>query len=156
MLARLSQPTIVTPCLTTMSSPGRVSSQLPPRSAARSTITEPGAILRDHVFGHEHGRFLAGDHRGRDDDVAFGDDLAQQLALALVERIVLRAGVTAGVLGVLGLDGQLDEPAAQALDLFLGGRAQVVRRGDGAQPARRRDRLQARPRRPRSPAPAPA
>src|SRR5207247_773860 len=38
-------PTIVTP-LSTISSPGRVSSQLPPVSAARSTITEPGRIER--------------------------------------------------------------------------------------------------------------
>ena len=100
-------------------------------------------MLRDHVCGDQHGRFLAGNDRGRDDDVAFGDDLAQQLALALVERVVLCAGVAAGVLGVFGLDGQLDEAPAQALDLFLRGRAQVVRRGDGAQPARGGDRLQA-------------
>ena len=36
-------PMIVTPLWTTISS-GLVSSQLPPRSAARSTITDPGAI----------------------------------------------------------------------------------------------------------------
>ncbi len=155
MLARLNQPMIVTPCSTTIS-PGRVSSQLPPRSAARSTITEPGAMRATMSRGDQHGRFLAGDHRGRDDDVALGDDLAQQLALALVERFVLGPGVAAGVLGVLGLDGQLDEPAAQALDLLLGGRPHVVGRGDRAQPPRRGDRLQARPRPPRSPARAPA
>ena len=41
-------PRIVTPLWTTTSS-GRVSSQLPPRSAARSTITDPGAIAVDHL-----------------------------------------------------------------------------------------------------------
>ena len=42
---RFVVPTIVTP-LSTISSPGRVSSQLPPVSAARSTITEPARIAR--------------------------------------------------------------------------------------------------------------
>ena len=41
--ARLVGPWIVTPCSTTVS-PVRVNSQLPPVSAARSTITDPGAI----------------------------------------------------------------------------------------------------------------
>ena len=41
MLARLSGPETVTPPWSTVS-PGRVSSQLPPVSAARSTITLPG------------------------------------------------------------------------------------------------------------------
>ncbi len=36
-------PTMVTPC-GWVTWPGSVSSQLPPRSAARSTITEPGFI----------------------------------------------------------------------------------------------------------------
>src|ERR1019366_7821225 len=43
LLARLMAPILVTPCSFTVS-PVRVSSQLPPRSEARSTITEPGAI----------------------------------------------------------------------------------------------------------------
>ena len=42
---RFVSPTIVTPSRT-ISSPGSVSSQLPPVSAARSTITEPGRIAR--------------------------------------------------------------------------------------------------------------
>ena len=92
--------------------------------------------------GDQHGRFLARDHGGRDHDVALGDDPPEQLALAVVERFILGAAVAAGVLGVLGLDGQLDEPAAQALDLLLGGGPHVVGRGDGAQPPRRGDRLE--------------
>ena len=42
---RFVVPTIVTPP-STISSPGRVSSQLPPVSAARSTITDPGRMPR--------------------------------------------------------------------------------------------------------------
>src|SRR5208282_226814 len=42
-LGRLRGPAIVTP-FTTTSSPGFVSSQFPPVSAARSTMTEPGRI----------------------------------------------------------------------------------------------------------------
>src|SRR5213592_3582582 len=38
---------MVTPCSTAIS-PGRVSSQLPPRSPARSTITDPGEIAVEH------------------------------------------------------------------------------------------------------------
>ncbi len=41
---RPSGPTIFTSCLKTVS-PGSVSSQLPPFSAARSTTTEPGLIF---------------------------------------------------------------------------------------------------------------
>ena len=41
-------------------SPGRVSSQFPPRSAARSTITEPGAILSTMSAVTSTGDFLPG------------------------------------------------------------------------------------------------
>ena len=44
LLARLMAPMIVTPCASTVF-PVCVSSQLPPRSAARSTITEPAPCL---------------------------------------------------------------------------------------------------------------
>src|SRR5439155_1287159 len=58
----------VTPCSTTVSF-GRVSWQLPPRSAARSTITEPGAmaVTMSAVMspgrgrGSDHDRLVAGD-----------------------------------------------------------------------------------------------
>src|SRR5262249_50324769 len=43
-LGRLTAPTMVTPWTTTRS-PGLVSSQLPPCSAARSTMTAPGCIF---------------------------------------------------------------------------------------------------------------
>ena len=124
---------IVTPLWTTVSS-GRVSSQLPPRSAARSTITEPGAIASTISVVIEDRRALAGDECRRDDDVAGGDDLQHHLALAPVERLVLRLGVAALVLGVGRLERQLDEPRAKALHLLLDRRPHVV----GLDPAPRR------------------
>ena len=53
-----------------------VSSQLPPRSAARSTITEPGAIRRTASAVISTGDCLAGNGGRGDDHVAFGDDAA--------------------------------------------------------------------------------
>ena len=49
--------------------PGSVSSQLPPCSAAMSTITEPGLHRRHQLGGDQLRRRLAGDQRGGDDDV---------------------------------------------------------------------------------------
>src|SRR5579863_8946015 len=59
VLARLIVPIIVTPCSTTISV-GRVSSQLPPCSAARSTMTEPGAIFSTISRVISLGGFLPG------------------------------------------------------------------------------------------------
>ena len=47
-------PTIVTSCSTVVL-PGVVSSQLPPASAARSTITEPGRIASTALAGISRG-----------------------------------------------------------------------------------------------------
>ena len=69
----------------------------------------------DHLGGDQDRRLLAGDRGGRDDDVAAGDDLRHHLALPPVERLVLRLGVAALVLGVGGLERQLDEPCAPRL-----------------------------------------
>ena len=99
-------------------SPVRVSSQLPPRSAARSTMTEPGPS-GDHLLGDQHRRLLPGNHRGRDHNVALGNHLAQQFALALIERFVLRLGVAAGILSVFSFDRQFDESASQTLTCSL-------------------------------------
>ena len=63
-----SAPTSVTPSRSTIS-PGSVSSQLPPVSAARSTITEPGRIASTADAGMIFGAGAAGDGGGRDDDV---------------------------------------------------------------------------------------
>ena len=51
-LARLSGAITLTPSSTTVS-PASVSSQLPPDSPARSTITDPGSMLRDRVGGDQ-------------------------------------------------------------------------------------------------------
>src|SRR5262249_39586393 len=59
VLARFTRPTMVTPYSTTIS-PDRVSSQLPPRSAARSTITEPGVIRETISLGTSTGDFFPG------------------------------------------------------------------------------------------------
>ena len=88
------------------------------------------------------GDFVAGDYGGGDDDVAFGDDFAQQFALPAVEVFVLGAGVAAGVLRVFGFDGQFDEAAAEALDLFFRGGAHVVGGSYGAETAGGGDGLQ--------------
>ena len=53
-LGRSVKPMIVTFSRTT-SSPGEVSSQLPPASAARSTITEPGRIAATAEAGIRRG-----------------------------------------------------------------------------------------------------
>src|SRR5262249_39167420 len=53
--------------------------------------------------------------------------------LSLVERFVLRSRISAGVLGVLRFDGEFDKASTQALDLFFGGGAQIVRRCDGSE-----------------------
>ena len=50
---------IVTPCSTILS-PARVSSQLPPRSAARSTMTDPGAMPATISRVTSAGDFLPG------------------------------------------------------------------------------------------------
>ena len=82
------------------------------------------------------GRGLARDERRRDDDVAGRDDLQHHLALALVERFVLRLCVSALVLGVGRFERQLDELRAEALDLFLDSGPYVVRLDLGAEPSR--------------------
>ena len=87
---------------------------------------------------------MPGNHGGRDHDVAFRDHLAQQLALAPVEILILGFRVAAGVLRVLGFDRQFDKTPAEALDLLLGGRPQIVRGDNGSEPARRGDRLKPR------------
>ncbi len=69
---------IVTPSSTIVSS-ARVNSQFPPRSAARSTITEPGAMPSHHIGRHQHRRFLPGHDGGRDDHVAFAHDAAPSI-----------------------------------------------------------------------------
>src|SRR5207247_6386272 len=52
------------------------------------------------------------------DLVAFYHDFSQQFTLALVKRFILRPRVSARILGIFGLDGELHEAPAQALHLL--------------------------------------
>ena len=67
----------------------------------------------------------------------------EQFALAGVKSFVLRGAVAAGILRILGFDGQFDEASAKALHLLFGGGTHVVGGSDRAQPARGGDGLQA-------------
>ena len=106
-------------------------------------MTEPGASSATIALGQQHRRLAAGDQRGADHDV--GPLQLSVILLALPALVVLAhlPGVAAGGLGRACsrlVDG--DEARAEALDLLLRGGAHVGRRDDGAEPARRGDRLQ--------------
>ncbi len=100
MLAgRFSGETIFTSWRTTVS-PGSVSSQLPPASPARSTITDPGFMPFDGLGGHEPRRRAAGHERGRDDHVEALDRVGQRLLLAralLLGQLARVAALAAGL-----------------------------------------------------------
>ena len=77
--------------------------QLPPRSTARSTMTEPGFMDSTIARRDELRRRPAGDQRRGDDDVLLGDVGGDELGLL---GLVLRRhllGVAAGGLGLLEL-----------------------------------------------------
>ena len=93
----------------------RLSSQLPPVSAARSTITLPRAISCTISPVTRIGALRPGDGRSRDHDVGGGDLLADELSLAAKEVLGLLPGVAA--LAFLGLELELDEGRAEALHL---------------------------------------
>ena len=65
-----------------MVSPGRVSSQLPPRSAAISTITEPGAMALTISAVIRIGAFLAGNGGGGDHDILFAQHFGHAVRAA--------------------------------------------------------------------------
>ena len=132
---------MVTPCFTT-TSPGSVSSQLPPCSAAMSTMTLPGFMRLHHLGGDQLRRRLAGDQRGGDDDVDFLGLLGEHLALGLLEALAHHLGVAAAA-GAFFLVVDLDELAAQRLDLVGHFGARVVGAHDGAQAGGGADRGQA-------------
>ena len=84
---RFSGATIVTSCSTTVS-PGSDSSQLPPASPARSTITEPGFMRSTASAVTSLRRRAAGHQRGRDDDVE-ALPIASASSLLLLARLLL-------------------------------------------------------------------
>ena len=139
---RLSGPTIVTSSLTTVW-PGSVSSQLPPVSAARSTITEPGFMFLTACSVTSSGARPAGHGGGGDHGVHLADLLGEQLALLLLLLVGELARVAAGGLGVLEAHVELEEAGAERLDLLLDRGAHVEGLHDRAEAAGGGDRLQA-------------
>ena len=134
-------PMTVTPLSVTIVSSGTVRSQLPPRSAARSTITEPGFIACDHVGRPQLRRRPARDQGGGDDDVDLRRELAELGELLLAERGARGRGIAAGGGTVLRLlEGEEDELRAHRLDLLGDFRPHVEGIGDGPQAGRRADR----------------
>ena len=113
----------MTPFSTTVS-PAFESSQLPPDSPARSTITEPGCMSRTASAVISSGAGAAGDLRGGDDHVLPRRGLGERLADLLVLLVGERAGVAALGLGV-GDEVELERAAAEARDLLPGGAPDV-------------------------------
>ena len=106
-------------------------------------MTEPGAMPATIVPGQQHRRPAARDQRGADHDVGAPQRLGDLFALPALVVLAHLAGVAAGCLGRARrrlVDG--DEGGAEALDLLLGGGAHIGGEDDGAEAARRRDRLQ--------------
>ena len=133
-------PTTVTPFSVTIVSSGTVRSQLPPRSAARSTITEPGFIACDHVGRPQLRRRPAGDQGGGDDDVDLRRELAELGELLLAELGAGGRGIAAGggpVLRLLELEE--DELSAHGFDLLGHLRPDIEGIGHGAEAGRRTD-----------------
>ena len=153
-MGRLTGAITLTPFSETTVSPASVSSQLPPESPARSTITEPGPMFATACFGDQDRRRPPRDLRGRDDHVLLRRVLGQRLAHLLVLLVGERAGVAALVLGV-GDEVELERAAAERRDLLPGGAADVEAADDGAEALRGRDRLESRRRRRRARAPSP-
>src|SRR4029079_19754591 len=106
-------------------------------------VDDDGAGLhRAHrVRADELRRGTAGDERGRDHDVGFGDLLADGFALFREDFRARFLRVAAGVLEV-GEAGNLDEAPSEPLDLLLRRVADAGPRDDGAETLRGRDRLE--------------
>ena len=117
-------------------------------------MTDPGGMAATISAVTSIGDFLPGIAAVVMTTSVVGDGLQHHLALAAVERLVLRLGVAAGVLRVAGLERHLDESRAEALNLFLDRGPHVVGLDARAEPPRGRDGLQARPRRRRRRTPA--
>jgi hypothetical protein len=107
-----------------------------------STITLPGFMLLHHLGGDQLGRRLARDQRGGDDDVGVLGLLRVHRALRGLEAFAHDLGVTAAARAFF-LVVDLDEFAAQRLDLVGHLGARVVGAHDGAQVGRRADGGQA-------------
>ena len=102
-----------------------------------------GSQRGDHRLCQQDRRLAAGNEGGADDDVGALQDLGDLFALAALEILPHLAGIAFGGFRRTGgrfVDG--DKAGAKALDLLLGGGANIGRRDDGAEAPRRGDRLQ--------------
>ena len=152
LAGRFSGEAILTSWRTTVC-PGSVSSQLPPASPARSTITEPGFIPSTASAVTSRGAGRPGHERGRDDDVEAFDRLRQGLLLA---RALLLGQLARVAALAAGLEAEVQPLRAQRSHLLGDLRAHVVAGRAGSQALGGGDRLQARRRRRPAPAPSPA
>ena len=99
--------------------PGRVSSQFPPVSTARSTMTEPGLIVATISAVMSRGAGLPGICAVVIDQVhvrQMSGDRREHVALLLLAQL---AGIAARGFGGRGHRGGLDEGRAEALHLLL-------------------------------------
>src|SRR5256884_5566189 len=99
VLGRLTGPRIRTPCRRT-SVPASASSQFPPVSTARSTITEPGFMPRTASAVIRIGA-LPGNGRGSDHDVGVLHLLSEEGELAAMGFLGQLPRIATGRLGLL-------------------------------------------------------
>ena len=139
----LTCPMILTPFGVVTISPGRLPSTLPPASTARSTMTDPGASSATIASVSSTGALRPGMSAVQITTSVRFRASADLFALAALVILPHLAGIAFG--GLRRTGGRFvdrDEAGAEALDLLLGGGANIGRRDDGAEAPRRGDRLQ--------------
>ena len=131
---------MVTPSRSTIS-PGTVSSQFPPASAATSTTTDPGRMRVTAAAGIRRGAGRPGTSAVVITASKSGIRSSSAACWLACSSDGELPRVAAGRL--LAADAEVEEGRAEALDLLLHHGPHVERRHDRAQPPRGRDRLQA-------------
>ena len=105
-------------------------------------MTDPGRIRSTVSLEISRGAARPGNRGRRDDDVGFGGVVGKHLLL-LAQRLRRDLlGVAAGGLRIAGVDRNIDELGAEALDLLLDHGPRVVGLDDRAEATRGGDRLQ--------------
>ncbi len=132
---------IVTPLCSTIF-PASDRAQFPPRSTARSTMTEPGFMLSTISLVIRTGAGLPGMR-------AVVTTMSCDFRCSAIRAACLLPVILAQFLGVAALRCGILQPldenefGAEALHLFRRRRPDIRRRDDGAEPSRRGDRLEA-------------
>ena len=139
MLGRFVSPTSVTPSRSTIS-PGSVSSQLPPRLGGEVDDHRARPHRLDGGGRDDLRRRPAGNRSGRDHDVEVRDPLLERLLLRL--HLLRRQLARVAALGLGAGHAEVEPVRAEALDLLAHDGTDVEAGRHGAEPARRRDRLQ--------------